>query len=432
MKRPTLFDFLKKRGLIRSTDSVSEEETKSKEAGTPPVSEASEASEGSRRPSEISKRSSGFIDGIRKAFAGLGLNPRQSTADKRKSVAETTDTEFPSNEDSQSSAEESPRTPVAERPPMPTTVPSGPKPRTWVSAGKKSQTASSEVDVAKEDILPPTHDAPAPPTRAVAGIKQPHAVPKKVTADRKLNQDLLAEAQKRVAGNPRPPKLADQFRNRVAIQAEQVQAAKTETQQEVNYVSDGANTPLHIAVEKGNIEDVKKYLTGVKIPNSPQVIQFDPNVQNSAGRTALHIAAEKGNVDMVTVLLDNNANTEIRDKKGDTPLDISLRNEAAQTGGDITSPLSTKLIEHQQQQSLAETAVTEQKTSAGEEKKASPTARLKEFKQRRADEGKPLPAPPKSPTLSARVEAMKKSQTGDKASDTAAEVKSESSRTFKS
>jgi len=74
-------------------------------------------------------------------------------------------------------------------------------------------------------------------------------------------------------------------------------------------------TPLHVAARKGNLEIVT-YL----IKNDA-----DPNVKTKKGWTPLHIAADKGHVKTVTYLIKNDADPNAKTKTGWTPLHVAAK-----------------------------------------------------------------------------------------------------------
>ncbi|KAF8847305.1 ankyrin, partial [Acephala macrosclerotiorum] len=72
------------------------------------------------------------------------------------------------------------------------------------------------------------------------------------------------------------------------------------------------DTPLHIAVEKGNLAAVQLFLTKGAI--------FAINTQNSSGQTPLHIAAKHGLADIAQILLSSGARTSLKDNNDFTAL----------------------------------------------------------------------------------------------------------------
>ena len=49
------------------------------------------------------------------------------------------------------------------------------------------------------------------------------------------------------------------------------------------------------------------------------------NTINNEGKTPLHLAMKKGNIDIIELLIENGANTKIKDKKGKKPIDYASR-----------------------------------------------------------------------------------------------------------
>jgi len=85
---------------------------------------------------------------------------------------------------------------------------------------------------------------------------------------------------------------------------------------DVNIVDGGGLTPLHWAALSG-LTETGKILIQCGAP---------VNVQTNSGETALHLAAEKGHGSFVKLLLDNKADSKIRDKSsgsGKTPYDVA-------------------------------------------------------------------------------------------------------------
>ena len=82
-----------------------------------------------------------------------------------------------------------------------------------------------------------------------------------------------------------------------------------------NYRDAENNSNLHIAVKNNSIELVKYFLNK----------RYDLNDVNKKGQTALHLACELGNEDIINLLVENGANTQIRDNKGRKPFDILVK-----------------------------------------------------------------------------------------------------------
>ena len=61
-------------------------------------------------------------------------------------------------------------------------------------------------------------------------------------------------------------------------------------------------TPLHQAASDGDIEQVKKLISG----------SFYVNSQNMVGNTPLHLAAQNGHMDIVELLLAGGAGHQVR------------------------------------------------------------------------------------------------------------------------
>ena len=77
-------------------------------------------------------------------------------------------------------------------------------------------------------------------------------------------------------------------------------------------MNEDESTPLHVAAENGDAEDVTALVNaGVA-----------PDAQDKYGRTPLHVAAQEGHAEAVTALLDAGADPNAQDKGGRTPLHI--------------------------------------------------------------------------------------------------------------
>ena len=85
----------------------------------------------------------------------------------------------------------------------------------------------------------------------------------------------------------------------------------------------GGSTPLHWAAYS-NAEDVLLYLINLHIfPNENERLAFI-NQRDKQGFTALHLSVTSKSIRIVMKLLQHGANSEIADKKGNTPLKLAI------------------------------------------------------------------------------------------------------------
>ena len=85
----------------------------------------------------------------------------------------------------------------------------------------------------------------------------------------------------------------------------------------------GGSTPLHWAAYS-NAEDILLYLINLKIfQNESEKDEFI-NQQDNNGFTALHLSVSSKSIRIVMKLLQSGANYEIKDKKGNTPLNLAI------------------------------------------------------------------------------------------------------------
>lgn len=75
----------------------------------------------------------------------------------------------------------------------------------------------------------------------------------------------------------------------------------------------GQDTPLHVACQKGRIDDVRTMLQA----------GGDPNLPGDLGRTALHFAAAWGHVEIVKLLLESGASPTLKDEEGYGAADVA-------------------------------------------------------------------------------------------------------------
>ncbi|HPW97358.1 MAG TPA: ankyrin repeat domain-containing protein [Flavobacterium sp.] len=92
------------------------------------------------------------------------------------------------------------------------------------------------------------------------------------------------------------------------------QQVTSETRTELMYSS---NTPLCLAIVKGDVETVKKF------------IEYGANVnETSNGLTPLMIAARYNKVEILKLLVDNGAHVNAKDEKGYTALKYATLSNA--------------------------------------------------------------------------------------------------------
>ena len=84
----------------------------------------------------------------------------------------------------------------------------------------------------------------------------------------------------------------------------------------------GGSTPLHWAAYS-NAEDILLYLINLDIFSNENERKEFINKQDNQGFTALHLSVSSKSIRIVMRLLQNGANSEIKDKKGITPLQLA-------------------------------------------------------------------------------------------------------------
>ena len=80
-----------------------------------------------------------------------------------------------------------------------------------------------------------------------------------------------------------------------------------------NYRDENFNSNLHIAVLNDSIKLVKYFLSKRK---------KNINAKNNKGQTSLHLACSNGNEDIINLLIQNGANIDALDLKGNKPFDL--------------------------------------------------------------------------------------------------------------
>ncbi|XP_034937941.1 putative ankyrin repeat protein RF_0381 [Chelonus insularis] len=119
----------------------------------------------------------------------------------------------------------------------------------------------------------------------------------------------------------------------------------------VNEINKDSLVPLHFACDEGNIKKIQillDYNAGVNVADKfgktplhfvctrgeiwvPEVLKLllqytgDINVRDLKGKSPLFEACEVGNVSVINILLENGADMECKDNRGDTPLHIALK-----------------------------------------------------------------------------------------------------------
>ena len=80
-----------------------------------------------------------------------------------------------------------------------------------------------------------------------------------------------------------------------------------------NFRDKDNNSALHLAVNNNSIKMVKYFLSKRK---------KDINAKNNKGQTSLHLACSNGNEDIINLLIQNGANIDALDLKGNKPFDL--------------------------------------------------------------------------------------------------------------
>ena len=83
------------------------------------------------------------------------------------------------------------------------------------------------------------------------------------------------------------------------------------------------NTDLHLAVIKGDIQQVQNLISKEKDEEDKNLFL---NHQNNYGNTALHLAVQNNNTEIVKSLIDKGADINLQDKKDNTALHLAVQN----------------------------------------------------------------------------------------------------------
>jgi len=125
---------------------------------------------------------------------------------------------------------------------------------------------------------------------------------------------------------------------------EAVDCLKDQEGIDVNYFDNNLNTALHMACANGHTNIVKEILE-YKV-DGKQVANI--NAKNSEGNTPLHWAVLNQRKDITELLIQNNAQTDIKNKFGKTALEDALEAGQFELGevlAKVTKPDAEELIE---------------------------------------------------------------------------------------
>jgi ankyrin repeat protein len=110
---------------------------------------------------------------------------------------------------------------------------------------------------------------------------------------------------------------------------------------DVNILTRDKDTPLHLAIQLGNLRIIEELLKR----------GADINLKNKKGYFPLHLGVQAGNLEVIKILLKKEALIDIEDKEGQTPLYFAIANknlniikELLDNGADINKKYSPLLV----------------------------------------------------------------------------------------
>jgi acyl-CoA-binding protein len=96
---------------------------------------------------------------------------------------------------------------------------------------------------------------------------------------------------------------------------EKLEELLSSSERSINEVNEDGRSALHMAVDRGFTSLVKKILN--------TKYKANPNLQDNNGATPLHFAVMVEELELVRILLENGADTTIKDISGESPIDIA-------------------------------------------------------------------------------------------------------------
>lgn len=99
---------------------------------------------------------------------------------------------------------------------------------------------------------------------------------------------------------------------------------------DVNAINDHGESPLHSACKTRCLSNVK-----LLIENGSKI-----NTLDNFGNTVLHTAAAAGRANIVAYLIDNGMDISQRNKTGESPLDLAIKNEHYELAADYSPKIA--------------------------------------------------------------------------------------------